>query len=106
MATLNLSRHRARARTTITVGLIGTGTAWTPGTPGTPVFTLTGGTGASITSQTVNTATTATLTINTGTALGNLTITDPSTNATQLLTIERATHNRIVPLPWRRGYYQ
>lgn len=94
MATLTTSQQTAHMRTTPTITLTGTGTAWTPGTPGSPTFTVSGGAGASITAQQVLTATTATITLQTGTATGALTITDPSTGATAVITLR--------PTTWRK----
>jgi hypothetical protein len=71
-----------------TANLIGTGTAWTSGTPGAPTFTLAGGTGASIVSQTVVDASHAVLVLAGGTALGLLTITDPSTSTTATIHVK------------------
>ena len=69
------------------VTITGTNTSWTSGTPGSPTFTVSGGTGASITAQTITSATSATLTLSAGSALGALTITDPSTSTTASITV-------------------
>ncbi len=104
MASISTSRTTAHLSTTITVVVNGVGTAWTPGTPGTPTFTLSGGTGASISGQVVNSATKATLTIVTGTGLGLLTITDPSTGSTATIDVVRATHGQFVPQIFSRRF--
>jgi hypothetical protein len=87
-STLNASPTQIYKGTTgNAISLSSTGTSWTSGTPGSPTFTLTGGTGAAKTAQTVASATSATLTVDAGTATGNLTITDPSTSNTALIAV-------------------
>lgn len=73
----------------VPVTLTGVGTTWTPGTPGVPTFTLAnaGGAAASIASQTVSSATSATVVIDPGVTRGTITITDPSTGDTAVITV-------------------
>lgn len=82
-----------------TISLTGTGTTWTAGTPGSPTFTLAGGPGAAIAAQSVQDATHAMLTIAAGSTPGVLTITDPSTGATALVSVRPFVHY----LPRRRS---
>lgn len=65
--------------TATTLHLTGTGTAWTPGTPGSPTFSCDHGT---LSGQEVLTSTTATVVYDPGSYLGTVTVTDPSTGAT------------------------
>lgn len=68
--------------TTATVNVLGIGTAFS-GSP----FTLSGGSGASIVSQNVTDSTHATLSINAGTASGNLTLTDTGSGSTVVIPV-------------------
>ena len=69
------------------ITLIGTKHFVGPGTPGNPTFTMSGGTGGSRTSQTITSTTQATIMVNAGSALGTLTITDPSTGRTTNISV-------------------
>lgn len=77
---------------TIPLTATGTGTAWTSGTPGSPTFSCNHGT---ITAQTVNGTTDADLTFDPGDYLGPVTFTDPSTGATDTITVTSDTE--VVP---------
>jgi len=67
-----------------TVTFTGVGTAWSSGTPGTPTFSVDHGT---LSNQEVTSATSATATYTPGNFLGTATFTDPSTGATDTVTV-------------------
>jgi len=75
--------------------LTGTATSWTAGTPGAPSFTVSDG---SITAQVIHSATSATLTYSAPSSSGSVTIADPSSGVTTLLTVNSvATDFSITP---------
>ena len=80
---------------TSTITLTGNATSWTAGSPGTPTFTVSGGSGASIVSQTVVSATTSTIVLGAGTAVGSLSIHDPSTSVIATITVVA---DNVVPI--------
>jgi hypothetical protein len=82
--------------TGVTVTLTGSGTTWVSSAP---TFTLSGGTGASITGQVITDDTHATVMLSAGSALGLLTLTDPSSSSTA--TVQVKPRARWVP-PRRR----
>jgi lysophospholipase L1-like esterase len=69
------------------ITLTGVGSSWTPGTPGSPTFTVSGGTKNS---QSVASTTSASMSYDAPASAGSVTVTDPSTGDTAVLTVNAA----------------
>jgi lysophospholipase L1-like esterase len=79
---------------TTNLTLTATDVTWTPGTPGSPTFTVSAG---AKNSQVVTSSTGATLNYTASGTPGNVTITDPSSGATCILSVTAATDFSVTP---------